>query len=74
LRHPTLDKLQTRKRTGMGKALSEQLDLPASTARSCEERLGRLVDRELTAREARRLTTRLRQAQLRQAAGCEALD
>lgn len=74
LRHPTLDKLQTLKLTGMVKALSEQLDLPASTALSFEERLGLLVDRELTEREARRLTTRLRQAKLRQAACCEDLD
>ena len=74
LRHPTLDKLQTLKLTGMVKALSEQMDLPASTALSFEERLGLLVDRELTEREARRLTTRLRQAKLRQAACCEDLD
>lgn len=74
LRHPTLDKLQTLKLTGMVKALSAQLDLSASTALSFEERLGLLVDRELTEREARRLTTRLRQAKLRQAACCEDLD
>jgi DNA replication protein DnaC len=74
LRHPTLHKLQTLKLTGMAKALSEQMDLPASTALSFEERLGLLVDRELTEREARRLTTRLRQAKLRQAACCEDLD
>ena len=34
LHHPTLHKLQTLKLTGMVKALSEQMDLPASTA--CE--------------------------------------
>jgi DNA replication protein DnaC len=74
LRHPTLDKLQTLKLTGMLKALSEQMEMPASTVLSFEERLGLLVDRELTEREARRLTTRLRHAKLRQAAGCEDLD
>jgi DNA replication protein DnaC len=74
LRHPTLDKLQTLKLTGMVKALSEQMEMPASTVLSFEERLGLLVDRELTERAARRLTTRLRQAKLRQAACCEDLD
>ena len=74
LRHPTLDKLQTLKLTGMVKALSEQLELPASAALSFEDRLGLLVDRELTERADRRLTTRLRQAKLRQAACCEDLD
>jgi DNA replication protein DnaC len=74
LRHPTLDKLQTLKLTGMVKALSEQMEMPASTVLSFEERLGLLVDRELTEREARRLTTRLRHAKLRQAACCEDLD
>jgi DNA replication protein DnaC len=74
VRHPTLDTLQTLTLTGRGKALSAQLDLPASTARRVEARLGRLVDRALTEREARRLTTRLRQAKLRQAACGADLD
>jgi hypothetical protein len=39
-----------------------------------EERLGLLVDRELTERENRRLTTRLRQAKLRQTACIEDID
>jgi DNA replication protein DnaC len=74
LTHPTLDKLQTLRLHGMAKALSEQLPLPEITALSFEERLGLLVDRELTEREARRLSTRLRQAKLRQTACCEDLD
>ena len=39
-----------------------------------EERLGLLVDREITAREDRRLKTRLRTARLRQQAAIEDLD
>jgi DNA replication protein DnaC len=74
LTHPTLDKLQALRLHGMAKALSEQLPLPEITARSFEERFGLRVDRELTERDARRLTTRLRQAKLRQTACCEDLD
>ena len=62
LNHPTLDKLLALKLTGMAKALSEQMDLPESQALSFEERLGLLVDREMTIRSDRRLTTHLRQA------------
>jgi IstB-like ATP binding protein len=68
LRHPTLDQLQTRKLTGMVNALSEQMERPASSARSCAARRGLRVDREFTERADRRLTTRLRHATLRQAA------
>jgi hypothetical protein len=57
----------------MAKALSEQMDLPESQARSCEERLGLLVEREMTVRSDRRLTPRLRQAKLRRRASLEAL-
>ena len=48
--------------------------LPESQALSFEERLGLLVDREMTDREDRRLTTRLRQAKLRQSACLEDID
>jgi len=58
----------------MAKARSEQLALPESQARRCAERLGRLVERELTARSDRRLTTRLRQATLRRRASLEEID
>ncbi len=74
LNHPTLDKLLALKLTGMAKAFSEQMDLSASQALSFEERLGLLVDREMTARSDRRLTTRLRQAKLRLSASLEDLD
>jgi DNA replication protein DnaC len=74
LHHPTLDKLQALRLSGMYHALCEQLGLPETTALSFEERLGLLVDREVTERSARRLTTRLRQAKLRQNACLEDLD
>jgi DNA replication protein DnaC len=74
LTHPTLDTLQTLRLTGMYHALVEQLQLSDITALSFEERFGLLVDRELTERENRRLTTRLRQAKLRQTACIEDID
>jgi len=40
LHHPTLDKLQQLRLSGMHKALREQLDLPAIEELSFEERLG----------------------------------
>src|SRR6266498_4255549 len=74
LTHPTLDKLQTLKLSGMYHALVEQLQMSDIAALTFEERLGLLVDRELTERENRRLTTRLRQAKLRQTGCIEAID
>jgi DNA replication protein DnaC len=74
LHHPTLEKLQTLRLSGMHKALTEQMDLPESETLSFEERLGLLADRELTEREDRRLKTRLRQARLKQNACIEDID
>src|SRR5215510_15048206 len=74
LTHPTLDKLQTLRLTGMYQALVEQLQRPAIATLTYEERCGLLVDRECTEWEHRRLTTRLRQAKLRQTACIEDLD
>lgn len=74
LNHPTLDKLSALRLTGMAHALSEQMHMPESQALSFEERLGLLVDREMTARSDRRLTTRLRQAKLRLSASMEDID
>jgi DNA replication protein DnaC len=50
------------------------MDLPDSQTLSFDDRLGLLVDRELTERSDRRLTTRLRQAKLRLSACLEDLD
>src|SRR6266478_4074636 len=74
LNHPTFDKLLALRLTGMAKARSEQRDLPESQTLSFKERLGLLVDREMTVRSDRRLTTRLRQAQLRLSASLEDID
>ena len=74
LHQPTLDKLQELKLAGMLRAYQEQEQLPESQALNFEERLGLLVDRELTERANRRLTTRLRFARLRQDACLEDID
>src|SRR2546428_14166831 len=74
LTHPTLDKLQTLRLNGMYHALVEQLHMPDMAALTFEERFELLVDRELTERENRRLTTRLRQAKVRQTACIEDID
>lgn len=74
LTHPTLDTLVALNLTGMVKALSEQMQMPDITDLSFEERLGLLVDRELTERRERRLKTRLRQAKLRLSAQVEDID
>jgi DNA replication protein DnaC len=74
LNHPTLDKLHELRFTGMAKALTDQMALPDIDELSFEERLGLLVDREVTEREDRRLTTRLRQAKLKQNACIEDID
>jgi len=74
LHHPTVDKLQALRFTGMLKALQEQQHLPDIDALSFDERLGLLVDREITEREDRRLQTRLRKAQLKHQAAIEDID
>src|SRR5215475_262195 len=74
LNHPTFEKLHALRLSGMSQALMEQMQMPEITALSFEERLGLLVDRELTERDNRRLTTRLRQAKLRQTACIEDID
>jgi DNA replication protein DnaC len=74
LNHPTLDKLEALRFNGMVKALTEQMAVPDIEELSFEERLGLLVDREMTEREDRRLKTRLRQAKLRQTACVEDID
>jgi IstB-like ATP binding protein len=74
LRHPTLDKLHALKLMGMSQALLEQTQRPEITELCFDERLGLLVDRDITAREDRRLKTRLHQAKLRQTACIEDID
>lgn len=74
LHHPTLEKLQQLRLAGMYKALAEQAAQPQVAELGFEERLGLLADRELTERENRRLTTRLRQARLKHNACVEDID
>jgi len=65
LTHPTLEKLQQLKFTGMIAALSEQINTTDIDQLTFDERLGLLVDREMTERENRKLSSRLRRAKLR---------
>lgn len=72
--HPTLEKLQTLRLTGMLKALSDQQQMPKISDLGFEERLGLLIDREMTERENRRLDTRLKKAKLKHSCCLEDLD
>lgn len=74
LNHPTVEKLHELRLLGMHDALIEQHELPEIDALSFEERLGLLVDREITARANRRLKTRLTKAKLKQIAAIEDID
>jgi DNA replication protein DnaC len=74
LTHPTLDKLQALKFTGMATALAEQMQMPDIEELSFEERLGLLIDREATERDNRRLSSRLRRAKLKHNAALEDID
>lgn len=74
LTHPIFEKLEQLRFSGMLKALEEQMQMPDIKQLGFEERLGLLVDREMTDRENRRLKTRLRKAKLRQNACVEDVD
>lgn len=74
LTHPTLEKLQSLRLSGMLKALEEQQRMPDIDNLGFEERLGLLIDRELTERENRRLSTRLKKAKLRHSCCVEDID
>lgn len=74
LTHPTLEKLQNLRLTGMLKAFEDQQQTEEVEALGFEERLGLMVDREITERDNRRLKTRLRKAKLRQDAVIEDIN
>lgn len=74
LTNPTIDKLAALRFTGMATALQEQFQTPDIEELSFEERLGLLVDREMTHRHDRQMKTRLRKARLRQSAVVEDID
>jgi DNA replication protein DnaC len=74
LTHVTIDKLRELKLFGMVRGLEEQMQLPEIQELDFYERLGLIVDREITDRQNRRLKTRLKTAKLRQPACLEDID
>jgi len=70
----TLEKLTKLRLHTFVKALQDQLEQPLVTELSFEERLGLLIDAEVSARENRRLQMRLRKAKLQQSACMEDID
>lgn len=74
LKHPTLDKLESLRLFGMAKGLREQLGRTDGASLTFEERLGLLVDREMTERDNTRLASRLKRAKLRHTATVEDID
>ena len=74
LMHPTIEKLESLRFTGMAKAFKEQSEMENIDSLGFAERLGLLLDREVSERETRRLQTRLRKAKLRQHACLEDVD
>ena len=55
LTNPIMDKLTAMRLTGMAKALAEQMEMRDLDALTFDERLGLMVDREISQREDRRL-------------------
>ena len=74
LNNPTIDKLEALRFQGMAMAFQEQLQTPDIEELTFEERIGLLIDREMTLRHNRRMKTRLRKAKLRQEAVVEDID
>lgn len=74
LNHPTVDKLRELRLPAMARGLVEQMADPHMAALSFEERLGLLVDRQISERDSQRMTRRLAEAKLRQQACMEDLD
>jgi DNA replication protein DnaC len=74
LLEPTLTRLRELRLAGMAEALEEQQAVPDILGLSFEDRLGLLVDREVSLRKDRRQTQLLRQARLRLQASVEDLD
>jgi len=72
--HPTLDKLGALHLDGMAAAFAEQLQMSNLEELGFEERLGLLVDREMTDRHNRKLGLRLKKARLRLNAAVEDID
>jgi len=71
---PILDKLRDLRLYGILKSYQEQNESSEYVDLSFEERLGLMVDREMTEQENKRLSSRLRKAKLRHQACMENLD
>ena len=74
LNHPTHEQLNQLRLFGMARALTEQQSFPGLEQMTFEERLGLLVDREVSERSNRQTASRLRRAKLKQAAVAEDVD
>jgi DNA replication protein DnaC len=74
LANPSYERLVALGLIGMAKALDDQLRQADADALTFEQRLGLMIDREVTERENRRLVTRLKFASLRQNASIEDVD
>lgn len=74
LAHPTIDKLLTLRLPGMVSALREHLGMSEIASLSFEERLGLMIDRELTERQNKQTSARLVKARLKQSVTPEDID
>ncbi|PJC02729.1 MAG: AAA family ATPase [Gallionellales bacterium CG_4_9_14_0_8_um_filter_59_50] len=74
LNHPTHQQLSQLRLFGMATALEEQSHLPDLERMTFEERLGLLVEREISARASKQMAGRLRRAKLKHAATPEDVD
>ena len=74
LRHPTLDQLHALGLQGMAKAFADLADADEPKDLTHADWLALLLDREMSWRRDKRLTTRLRAAKLRQQASVEDVD
>ncbi len=72
--HPTINNLRDLKLFGMVHALEAQLQMPEALDLVFEDRLGLLADAELSARNNKRLQSRLKDAKLRQSSCVEDVD
>lgn len=72
--NPIITRLEQLRLKAMAKAFKEQLEQPLMAELSFEDRVGLLVDIEITARENRRLQKRLGKAKLQQSACIEDID
>ena len=74
LTHPLAERLRTIGMAAMADAFLEMQNSPAAADLTREDWLGLLLDREITARDNKRLSRRLHQAKLRQNAVVEDTD